>query len=346
MSDRKKVLHVCNWVGLRGSEKTVLNSARTLTEYDHVFLTKELLSQEAVADFMAVGEIIVEESLAHGGMFNYPSLDNDFIKRRSLDLVVVYLPGDDLPPYIKSLDCKKILYVLCTKQCFFDDRYFDEVIVLSEHASTLNPHLKPVWVYPTVERLDPVSSKAEVINRYFPRVDANNTFLVSRIGSIEVVKHVEDSLKVAKSFSHVDNMMFLVAGLGNPGYVNQLFQKYSGPNIAYAGCISEQEKADINAASDVCLYPTEFESFGYSLAEPMAYGVPVLTYNESASPETVGEGGIAVEFNNVSALAQELASLITRPFLRQELGARARDRWESHFAPGLYAERVSEISFD
>lgn len=338
-----RILHVINWIGDRGSEKTVLNAAKTMDQYDHVFLSKQVISMEALDDFMEVGTVIMEEQDTNPGSFEYPTLTDDFVAEHNIDLVVIYLPGDELPSYTESLSCKKVLHVLCAKKCLFESDGFDAVTVPSGYASTLNPHMDPIWVYPVVEKLEPTETRQEVITRYFPDADPEDSILISRVGSIETVKHVEDSLRIAMSFRHVENLLFLVAGIGDQRYIDQLFNHYKGPRLVYAGRISEQEKANINAASSVCLYPTEFEAFGYSLAEPMSHGCPVVTYNESACPETVGEGGIAVEFNNLPAIAGAMVDLIARPYYREKLGKLAQERWQSCFTHESYAEKVSAI---
>ena len=341
---RYRILHVINWIGDRGSEKTVLNFAKSMDHMDHMFLSKAVLSSEALDSFMEVGTVVMEEQDPHPGSFNYPTLTDDFVSQYGVDLVVIYLPGDELPPYVKNLSCKKVLHVLCAKKCLFDADGFAAATVPSQYASTLNPHLDPQWVYPVVERINPQASKKQVIQKYFPQADPDQDyFLISRVGSIETVKHVEDFLRIATAFRHVENMLFLVAGMGDQNYVNRLFSQYSAPNLVYAGRISEQEKADINASSTVCLYPTEFEAFGFSLAEPMSHGCPVVTYNESACPETVGDGGIVVGFNDLPALAKQLVEVITRPALRAKLGEQARQRWHRNFTQDVYVAKMEEI---
>lgn len=337
-----KVLHVITWIGDRGSEKTCLNSAKSMPDFEHIFLAKFVNSREALSNFSAVGTVIIEDSM-DGGMFNYPIVTNEFIAEHGIDLMVVYLPGDGLPPYITKVDCPKILHVLCTKLCNFNRDYFAEVTVPSKHAISVNPHLQPIYCYPMVERLEANSTKLDIIKTYFPKIDPTDNILISRIGSIETVKHVEDFLAVAKYFSHVDNMLFLFAGVGDNKYINALMNHYGSDKVVYAGVITEQEKANINSATDICLYPTEFEAFGYSMAEPMSHSTPVITYNETASPETVGDGGLVVEFNNLNKLAEAVASLVTRPYLAHVLGKQAYTRWADNFSPEAYGSKTREI---
>ena len=341
---KKTIMHVINWCGLRGSEKTCLNFARHAPQYNHLFVVRSVNSDEALNEFMAVGDVVIQENRGSGGYFDYVDINGEFINKHSVDLAVVYLPGDELPPYVKELPCPVVLHVLCSKQCLFDKTHLDAVTVPSQYAITLNEHLDPEYAYPTVEKMDPVMTKTEVLKKYFGEDAEESAFLISRIGSIESVKHVEDFLQIAYSFSHVENCYFLVAGMGEEGYIAELSKYWkSSPNIVYAGTVTEQEKSDINAASDVCLYPTEFEAFGYSMAEPMSHGTPVVSYNESACPETIGKGGTLVEFNEMEKLAVALVDLLVRPLQRKKLAEAAYLRWEENFSPGKYTETIVPI---
>ena len=339
---KQRILHVINWIGDRGSEKTCLNYAKQCTEFEHLFLARAILSEEALVNFSAAGSIYMDEDRGTGDFFEYTMLNDAFVKQHNIDLVIIYLPGDDVPKYVKKLSCKKILHVLCTKKCNLNGTHFDAVTVPSKYAASLNPNLNPEFVYPVVERIEPVDTKERLLKRYFPEAQ-EGTMIVSRIGSIETCKHPEDFLKVAEMLQHVKNIVFLIAGIGNPGYTNNLFSKYNLPNVVFAGRVSEKEKANINAASVACLYPTEFEAFGYSLAEPMSHDVPVITYNESACPETIGDGGKAVEFNNLTQLSQALVNIVTRPTHRKKLGEKARQRWAENFAPDSSSKKMAEI---
>ncbi|MDW8352887.1 MAG: glycosyltransferase, partial [Anaerolineae bacterium] len=69
------------------------------------------------------------------------------------------------------------------------------------------------------------------------------------------------------------------------------------------------------------------EGFGVSLAEGMACGCVPVVADRYALPETVGEAGIIVPFNDPPALARGIAEALSRP----ELGEVARRRVLNHF---------------
>ncbi|MCH5203688.1 MAG: glycosyltransferase [Oscillospiraceae bacterium] len=57
-----------------------------------------------------------------------------------------------------------------------------------------------------------------------------------------------------------------------------------------------EQLAEYYSAADVCVNTTKYETFGMVTAEAISCGTPVIVYNNTASPELVGEGcGIVVE---------------------------------------------------
>jgi glycosyltransferase involved in cell wall biosynthesis len=74
---------------------------------------------------------------------------------------------------------------------------------------------------------------------------------------------------------------------------------------------------------DVFLYPTSRETYCITAAEAMAMGLLVITYRESAMPETVGDAGILVEPGDFKALATAVVDFLQNPAAWQERRALA-----------------------
>jgi len=115
--------------------------------------------------------------------------------------------------------------------------------------------------------------------------------------AIEVVRHaVASKLKVR----------LVIAGDGPQ--MQALIKKARGLPVVFLGFIHDRvEIADLLANMDVVLAPGPIETFGLAALEALASGTPVLANSESAIPEVVGEGGLAVpliEEDWVSAIAQ------------------------------------------
>lgn len=69
--------------------------------------------------------------------------------------------------------------------------------------------------------------------------------------------------------------------------------RFLGAHDTYRGMSDEALNVLYNAA-DIYVSPTMAEGFGLTLAEAAACGVPVVTTDYAAGPETVGDGGVLV----------------------------------------------------
>ncbi len=74
-----------------------------------------------------------------------------------------------------------------------------------------------------------------------------------------------------------------------------------------------------------CLVTSRAEGFGFSAAEAMACGTPVVAFDTSAVPEVVGGAGVLVPPGDVDAMADAVCAL-TEPARAAELRARSLRR--------------------
>ncbi len=78
-------------------------------------------------------------------------------------------------------------------------------------------------------------------------------------------------------------------------------------------------------ASDMFVLASYYEGYGMVLAEALARGLPIVSTNAGAIPETVPtEAGLLVPPGDVGGLAHALGRLINSPPLRQQMADRAR----------------------
>ena len=96
--------------------------------------------------------------------------------------------------------------------------------------------------------------------------------------------------------------------------------------VRVVGLIPDAALPAFYGAAACLVYPSLFEGFGLPVLEAMACGTPVIASRRSALPELVGDVGVLVDPEDVEALSQAMARLLTDPGLRQELGARGIER--------------------
>jgi glycosyltransferase involved in cell wall biosynthesis len=81
---------------------------------------------------------------------------------------------------------------------------------------------------------------------------------------------------------------------------------------------------------DIYAAPSLVESFGVSVVEAMAAGLPVVATNVGGLPEVIGDIGILVPPRHPESLARGLESLLGQE-IRERLGRQGRKRVEDLF---------------
>jgi glycosyltransferase involved in cell wall biosynthesis len=97
-------------------------------------------------------------------------------------------------------------------------------------------------------------------------------------------------------------------------------------HVVFEGAIGNALLADYYARADIFVSMSYSESFGQTLVESMACGLPVVSAENMGSCEIItdGETGFLVEAGNVQVLTARLRDLLCSPHLRREMGERAR----------------------
>jgi glycosyltransferase involved in cell wall biosynthesis len=96
--------------------------------------------------------------------------------------------------------------------------------------------------------------------------------------------------------------------------------------VRFVGLIPDAALPAFYSAAACLVYPSLFEGFGLPVLEAMACGTPVVCSSRSALPELVGDAGLLVDPENVDALSQAMARILSDRDLREELGQRGLAR--------------------
>jgi glycosyltransferase involved in cell wall biosynthesis len=109
--------------------------------------------------------------------------------------------------------------------------------------------------------------------------------------------------------------------------------------VRFAGYVGENDMAQYYAASDLVAHVARQETFGLTIVEAAAFGVPSLVVDEGGPRYTVidGETGVRVAATE-DAVTEGLTRLLVDAATLRRMGARAR----SEIAPRYTWERGAE----
>jgi glycosyltransferase involved in cell wall biosynthesis len=139
-----------------------------------------------------------------------------------------------------------------------------------------------------------------------------------------------------------------VVGTGDlvPGYESLARGLGLGSDrVSFSGYLSGQDLVDAYRRSAVAALPSGNESFGMSLAEAMACGLPVVASRTGGIPDVVDDGttGLLVTHGAVDQLADALGSVIDDPELAGRLGRAGRVRVERNFDWAVRARNTDAL---
>ena len=132
------------------------------------------------------------------------------------------------------------------------------------------------------------------------------------IGRLSAEKGLFTLLKAFKKFPDLN---LKIMGEGPIGKELKSFATSSEmQNIEFTGFIDGEKKLDILSKAQFLVFPSEcYESFGYSIIESHACGVPVIAASIGGAKELINEGenGFLFEPGNVDDLEAKIAHLLS-----------------------------------
>jgi glycosyltransferase involved in cell wall biosynthesis len=98
--------------------------------------------------------------------------------------------------------------------------------------------------------------------------------------------------------------------------------------LIFPGFVSRERLPDYYRDVTVYVTPTQYETFGYTILEAMACGLPIITCQVGAIPELVDNNlnGLLVPPNDVEILAASIQRLLGSPELVKSMGKAAREK--------------------
>ena len=164
------------------------------------------------------------------------------------------------------------------------------------------------------------------------RDDRTNILFVGRVAPN---KKIEDLIKVTFYYKKYISPLVRLIVVGKtsslPAYYRSLVRMASefhlqAEEVRFLGHVPDDELFAAYRAADVFLSLSEHEGFCLPLVESLVFDVPVVAYDSTAVPDTLGGAGILVREKPVDRMA-ELVDIAARdPALRTKLVAGQRAR--------------------
>ncbi|SVC56853.1 uncharacterized protein METZ01_LOCUS309707 [marine metagenome] len=155
-------------------------------------------------------------------------------------------------------------------------------------------------------------------------------------GRVEEEKGLPELLHALKTVSEViKDIKLTVVGEGSRlgDYKSLATELFLTDRIEFTGWLSSSQIQNRIIKSSLGVFPSRIESFGLSVIESMAAGLPVIASTGGAVPENIEESmtGTLVPVNDVQALAREIISLLRDPKHAESMAKSAKKRVQEKF---------------
>lgn len=118
-------------------------------------------------------------------------------------------------------------------------------------------------------------------------------------------------------------------------------------NVFYGGAKYGDEKSVYFERADIFVFPTYYnnEVFPLVILEAMQYGLPIISTKEGAIPEIVEDSinGYIIPEKDPVILADKIELLINNPFLRQQMGAAGKEKFQNNYTISIWENNMFNI---
>ncbi|MCJ7680412.1 MAG: glycosyltransferase [Candidatus Aminicenantes bacterium] len=172
------------------------------------------------------------------------------------------------------------------------------------------------------------------------------------IGRIVPNKKIEDLIRVVFFFKKYISPLVRLIVVGKtsslPVYYRSLIQMadefYLKPEeICFTGHISDEEMYALYKVSDVFLSLSEHEGFGLPFIESLVFDLPIIAYDCTAVPFTLGGGGVRIKHKSVAYVAELVHRLSTDSRLKEAVLEGQRNRLREYKNGNLEKELLESL---
>ncbi|HHF58962.1 MAG TPA: glycosyltransferase family 1 protein, partial [Thermoplasmatales archaeon] len=114
--------------------------------------------------------------------------------------------------------------------------------------------------------------------------------------------------------------------------------------VEFLGYVPDKDLPELYRSSDLLILPSiTGESFGITLLEAMASGLPVIGTNVGGIPEIIKGCGKIVDLGKPNQLSRAILDLLKDPERMKELGEKGRERVEKLYSWDVVGGKILRV---
>ncbi|MCB9207646.1 MAG: glycosyltransferase family 4 protein [Ignavibacteriales bacterium] len=132
------------------------------------------------------------------------------------------------------------------------------------------------------------------------------------VGMIENRKNIFGILKVADKVKEVNkDVGFILVGKFGYGSEKIIYEINKRENVTHLSNVDDELLKKLYNISNVFLFPSFYEGFGYPPLEAMQCGLPVIASDNTSLSEVVGAGGLLHNPNDYEGMTEDILKLLS-----------------------------------
>ncbi len=146
-------------------------------------------------------------------------------------------------------------------------------------------------------------------NNFRKKYNIKKELVVLSVSRLHKSKGIDQLVKIAKFFPKI---RFIIMGKdgGFREELENLVKELALNNVILTGEVTEKEKLEAYAGSDIFCSPSHYEAFCISILEAMSQGCAVLTSNQGGMPWVVGNEGLTFRDYDLKDFRRKLEMLV------------------------------------
>ena len=155
-----------------------------------------------------------------------------------------------------------------------------------------------------------------------------SALVILHVGSVDQRKNIPAIISVLEQLqsNDVEAWFLQVGGTLTPEQQAELTSRRVAHRVTQLGPAAEEELHNAYHASDMLLFPSHYEGFGFPVLEAMASGLPVVTSGAGGLTEVAGDAAVIVPGRESKPYVEAIEQLTENSEWREELINRGRER--------------------